>query len=90
MRAEAGKEAVKQLVPVLDLFEELEAKYADVADEASLKVLGGYRNLQAVFFGKADRLGLKPVPIGACCWRVEWCMGGGGGGGTTGGRATMT
>lgn len=38
VRAEAGKEAVKQLVPVLDLFEELEAKYAGVSDENSLKV----------------------------------------------------
>lgn len=38
MRDEAAKEAVKQLVPVLDLFEELEAKFAGVTDEASLKV----------------------------------------------------
>lgn len=38
MREEAAKEAVKQLVPVLDLFEELEAKFAGVTDEASLKV----------------------------------------------------
>jgi hypothetical protein len=58
VRDSAGKEAVKTLVPVLDLFEELEAKYAGVTDEASLKVLGGYRNLQNVFEGKAERLGL--------------------------------
>lgn len=66
MREEAAKEAVKQLVPVLDLFEELEAKYADVSAEASLTVLNGYRNLQTVLAGKAERLGLQAVVPGAC------------------------
>lgn len=65
VRDEAAKEAVKQLVPVLDLFEELEARFAGVSDEASLKVLGGYRNLQGVFGGKAERLGLKAMATGA-------------------------
>ena len=64
VREEAAKEAMKQLLPVLDLVEELEVKYAGVSDEAALKVLNGYRNLQQVFVGKAERLGIKAVPAG--------------------------
>ena len=64
VREEAAKEAMEQLLPVLDLMEELEVKYAGVADEASMKVLNGYKNLQQVFVGKAERLGIKAVPAG--------------------------
>lgn len=64
VREEAANEAMKQLLPVLDLMDELEVKYAGVSDEAALKVLNGYRNLQHVFMGKADRLGVKPIPAG--------------------------
>lgn len=64
VREEAAKEATKQMVPVIDLFEELEEKYAGVTDELSLKVLSGYRNLQHVFNGKAEKLGLKAIVPG--------------------------
>jgi len=64
VREEAAKEAMKQLLPVLDLMEELEIKFAGVSDEAAVKVLNGYRNLQQVFVGKAERLGIKAVLAG--------------------------
>ena len=61
VRDEAAKEAVKEFVPVLDLLEELEAKYAGISDETSLKVLNGYKNLQTNFFSKVEKLGLQPI-----------------------------
>lgn len=61
VREEAAKEAVKEFVPVLDLLEELEAKYAGVTDETSLKVLTGYRNLQTTFMSKVEKLGLQSI-----------------------------
>jgi molecular chaperone GrpE (heat shock protein) len=64
VREEAAQETMKQLLPVFDLMEELEERYADVTSEASLKVLNGYKNLLQVFVGKAERLGVKVSEIG--------------------------
>ncbi|EWM28579.1 GrpE nucleotide exchange factor [Nannochloropsis gaditana] len=65
VREEAAQETMKQLLPVFDLMEELEERYADVSSEASLKVLNGYKNLLQVFVGKAERLGVKVLEIAA-------------------------
>ncbi|EKU21483.1 GrpE, partial [Nannochloropsis gaditana CCMP526] len=65
VREEAAQETMKQLLPVFDLMEELEERYADVTSEASLKVLNGYKNLLQVFVGKAERLGVKVLEIAA-------------------------
>ena len=64
VREEAAKETLKELLPILDLFEEVDAQFVGVSEEGSLKVLNGYRNLQQVFIGKVERLGVKGVEVG--------------------------
>ena len=61
------------MVPVLDMFEELEAQYAEgLTNEAALKMRDGYRGLQQVFAGKVERLGLKAMEVGAL--RLSVCV----------------